>query len=425
MTTDPSSGATGREASGVHVALGVSGGIGAYKAAMIIRDLRTAGVEVTVLMTANAARFITPLTLQTLSGNRVLLDQFDGASREWDVEHVSLAKRAACLLVAPATANIIGKFAGGIADDFLSTFHTAFDGPVYLAPAMNTVMYRHPAVQANLETLRSRGVRVIEPGSGFLACGDTGPGRLAEPHDIVERVLGDLLDDVDSRLLRGYRVLVTAGPTREDIDPVRFLTNRSSGRMGHALARQAARLGAEVTLVSGARGLEAPAGVELVRVDRCAEMERAVLAAFDETDLLLMAAAPADYRPSVTASTKLSKGEGPMKLELERTTDILAEAGRRKARQVLVGFAAETDGDLESRALEKLRRKNLDLILANRVGPDDRGFGAATNTGVLLDAAGGREEIALMTKDRMALAILKRAGVLLDERTEGERGTER
>lgn len=419
MTTDPSSGLTGRAAAGVHVALGVSGGIGAYKAAMIIRELRNAGAAVTVLMTANAAKFITPLTLQTLSGNRVLLDQFDGASREWDVEHVSLAKRAACLIVAPATANIIGKFAGGIADDFLSTFHTAFAGPVYLAPAMNTVMYRHPAVQENLATLRSRGVRVIEPGSGFLACGDTGPGRLAEPGDIVDRVLGDLLAGAECGLLRGRRVLVTAGPTREDLDPVRFLTNRSSGRMGHALARQAARLGAAVTLVSGARDLEAPAGVDLVRVDTCAEMHAEVLAAFADADLLLMAAAPADYRPARAAASKLRKGEGPLRLELERTEDILAEAGRRKARQVLLGFAAETDDDLESRAMDKLRRKNLDFIVVNRVGPDDRGFGAETNAGVLLDAAGGRDEIALTTKDRMALAILRRAGALVNERAEG------
>jgi len=419
MTTDRHSTVTGHGAAGMHVALGVSGGIGAYKAAMIIRELRTAGAGVTVLMTANAAQFITPLTLQTLSGNRVLLDQFDGVSREWDVEHVSLAKRASCLLVAPATANIIGKFAGGIADDFLSTFHTAFDGPVYVAPAMNTVMYRHPAVRRNLETLRSRGVTVIEPGSGFLACGDTGPGRLAEPHDIVDLVLGDLLQGVETGLLRGRRVLVTAGPTREDIDPVRFLTNRSSGRMGYALARQAARLGAAVTLVSGARGLDTPPGVDAVAVTSCAEMHQAVLASFDDCDLLLMAAAPADYRPAEVSSSKRRKGEGPLRLELVRTTDILADAGRRRKRQVLVGFAAETDDDFETRAREKLKRKDLDLIVANRVGPADRGFGAETNAGVIIDAAGGRFEVDLTTKDRMALAILERAGALVNERAEG------
>lgn len=409
----------------IHVALGVSGGIGAYKAAGIVRGLRTGGAAVTVLMTANATQFITPLTLQTLSGNRVLLEQFDGVNREWDVEHVSLAKQASCLLVAPATANIIGKFACGIADDFLSTFYTAYDGPVYIAPAMNTVMYQHPAVRHNLDILRRRGVEIIEPESGFLACGDIGPGRLAEPEMVVRLLLGSLGEEGESNLLAGARVTVTAGPTREALDPVRFLTNHSSGKMGYALARQAARLGASVTLVSGPVALPPPAGVQLVSVVSCEEMHREVLRVFPDTDLLLMAAAPADYRPERIAGEKIRKGDGPMRLDLSRTEDILAEAGSiRTGSQVLVGFAAETAELFEPRAMDKLRRKGLDLIVANRVGQPGTGFGADENAGVLLDRDGSRTEIERMTKDRMALVILRQAGALLHDRQKEGRNEE-
>ncbi len=405
----------------IHVALGVSGGIGAYKAAGLVRALRTGGAAVTVLMTANATQFITPLTLQTLSGNRVLLQQFDGVSREWDVEHVSLAKRATCLLVAPATANIIGKFANGIADDFLSTFYTAYDGPVLVAPAMNTVMYQHPAVRHNLDVLRRRGVEIIEPGSGFLACGDIGPGRLAEPEEIARLVLETHGPDADGELLRGIRVTVTAGPTREAIDPVRFLTNHSSGKMGYALARQAARLGAEVTLVSGPVDLAPPAGVRLVCVVSCEEMHREVMRLFQDTDLLLMAAAPADYRPESMAEEKIHKGDGPLRLDLRRTGDILAEAGSLRADgQVLVGFAAETVESFETAARDKLQRKGLDLIVANRVGQPGTGFGAEENAGVLLGRDGSRIAIEKMTKDRMALVILRQAGAVLHDRRKGQ-----
>jgi len=396
----------------IHVALGVSGGIGAYKAALIVRGLRNAGADVTVLMTGNATKFITPLTLQTLSGNRVLLDQFDGINQEWDVEHVSLAKQATCLLVAPATANIIGKFSAGIADDFLSTFHTAYDGPVFVAPAMNTMMYEHPAIQHNLDVLRRRGVQIIEPGEGFLACGDTGKGRLADPEAIVRQIL----EAHTAGLLSGRKVLVTAGPTREPLDPVRFLTNHSSGKMGYALARQAARLGAEVTLVSGPTALAPPTGVETVQITRSAEMHDAVLDRFSDTDLLLMAAAPADYHPEKTETEKIRKGEGPLTLRLDRTEDILTAAGQQKGKQVLVGFAAQTGEDIESPAKEKLQRKGLDLIVANRVGVPTTGFGTDVNAGVILGKDGLRVELPLMSKDRMALAILEQAGALIDER---------
>jgi phosphopantothenoylcysteine decarboxylase/phosphopantothenate--cysteine ligase len=416
MMTELSSGGGGAR---VHVALGVSGCIGAYKSAGMVRALRTAGAAVTVLMTSNAANFITPLTLQTLSGNRVLLNQFDGVNHEWDVEHVSLAKKASCLLVAPATANIIGKFANGIADDFLSTFYTAYDGPVIVAPAMNTVMYQHPAVRHNLDLLRRRGVEIIEPESGFLACGDIGTGRLADPEDIVQRVL-DTISAKELDLLRGIRVTVTAGPTRESIDPVRFLTNHSSGKMGYALARQAARLGAEVTLISGPAALTPPAGVRLVKVFSCAEMHGEVLQTFPDTDLLLMAAAPADYRPRCVAGEKIRKGAEPLLLNLQRTDDILLDACRQKKDQIVVGFAAETAESFEASALEKLQRKGLDFILANRVGQPGSGFGTDENAGVLLGRDGSRTELPLMTKDRMARAILKLAGAACHDREKGK-----
>lgn len=401
----------------VHVALGVSGGIGAYKAAGIVRALRTLDSAVTVLMTANATNFITPLTLKTLSGNRVLLDQFDGVNQEWDVEHVSLAKQASCLLVAPATANIIGKFANGIADDFLTTFYTAYDGPVFVAPAMNTVMYEHPAVQHNLEVLRRRGVRIIEPESGYLACGDTSQGRLADPDAIVRQVL-DVVGGGERDLLAGIRVLVTAGPTREAIDPVRYLSNHSSGKMGYALARQASRLGATVTLISGPTALRAPAGCRLVQVVTCAEMHREVQRVFPDNDLLLMAAAPADYRPARVKEEKIHKSEASLRLDLQRTDDIIAEAGSRKAGQILVGFAAETVADIEAPAMEKLRRKGLDLIVANRVGQPGTGFDVDENEGLVLGSDGSRTTLARMTKDRMALEILRCAGAVIDKRRE-------
>ncbi len=416
MMTEPFSGGDGAAA---HVALGVSGGIGAYKAASMVRALRTAGAAVTVLMTANAAHFITPLTLQALSGNRVLLNQFDGVNREWDVEHVSLSKLASCLLVAPATANIIGKFANGIADDFLSTFYTAYNGPVILAPAMNTVMYEHPAVRHNLDVLRHRGVEIIEPESGFLACGDTGTGRLADTEAIVRKVL-DTVSAEELELLRGVRVTVTAGPTREAIDAVRFLTNHSSGKMGYALARQSARMGADVTLISGPVSLAPPAGVRVVKVVSSAEMHGEVMKALPQTRMLLMAAAPADYRPQSAAAGKIHKSEGPMRLDLLRTADILLDAGMQKNDQILIGFAAETEETFEAAAMDKLRRKDLDFIVANRVGQPGSGFGTDENAGVLLGRDGSRTELPLMSKDRMALAILRRAGAALHDREKGQ-----
>ncbi len=387
---------------GRHIALGVSGGIAAYKAAMLTSMLKKAGAKVHVCMTQNACRFVSPLTFETLSAQRVITDTF---SREvpYEVGHVSLAKQAELVVVAPATANIIGKAAQGIADDFLSTLLLAATCKIAYAPAMNTAMLRHPAVQENLATLQARGQDIITPGSGLLACGDIGDGRMAEPEEIFAYIEHFFTWERD---MEGVRVLVTAGPTREWIDDVRYLTNRSSGKMGYAVARAAAQRGARVTLVSGA-ALPAPEGVRLVPIESAQEMYEACMAALPEVDLVVKAAAVADYTPARTISGKMKKA-GDFSLDLVRTRDILEAMGRQKKGQVLVGFAAEA-AELEKNALGKIKRKNLDMIAANDISRSDIGFGSEENAVTLYFADGGKRELPLAPKSEIAHALLTEA----------------
>ena len=390
------------------VALGVSGGIGAYKAVEVARRLQQRGHDVAAVMTANAERFVGPLTFEAITKRRVATDQFAPGVNA-DIDHIALATEADLLLVAPATANVIGKFAGGVADDFLSSLYLATTAPVLLAPAMNTNMLAHPAVQANLRTLADRGVRFVEPGEGYLACGWVGKGRLAEPDQVVEAA---------DTMLRGRgewagrALLVTAGPTCEDIDPVRFLGNRSTGRMGYALAAEAAARGARVLLVSGPTELAPPAGVELFAVRSATEMHETVtrLAADGAVDAIVMAAAVGDYTPAAGASPgKLKKRDDELVLALRRTPDVLADLGARRGsgrKPVLVGFAAETDNTIHN-AREKLIAKRVDLIVANDVTAAGAGFGTETNAAHLV-SADGVEPVSLRSKRDLAHLILDR-----------------
>lgn len=382
------------------VALGVSGGIAAYKAAEIVRGLTKAGVEVQVLVTATATRFVTPLTLQTLSGHRVLADLFDPGAEE-AVQHVDLTRRAAVLTVAPATANTLARFAHGLAEDLLSTFYTAFTRPVVVAPAMNTRMWLHPATQTNLAVLRSRGVRVLDPESGWLAERESGWGRLADPERIVAATLEAARIGAQ---LSGKTVVVSAGPTQEPIDPVRLVTNRSSGRMGYALAAAAARRGAKVVLVSGPVDLPVPFGVERVPVRTGEEMRRAILEAREGAAAIFMAAAVCDWVPRA-APSKIKKSGEPLTLTLEVGPDILAELGRSRRGEILVGFAAETDRVLDH-AREKLTRKGVDFLVANDVSREGVGLESDRNAVTILDARGGAREVPEASKGEIAEAIL-------------------
>jgi phosphopantothenoylcysteine decarboxylase/phosphopantothenate--cysteine ligase len=383
------------------VVLGVTGGVAAYKACEVLRELQRRGVDVRVVMTAAATRFVTPMTFEALSGHPVLHDQWaPGAGG--GIRHVSLADEADLLLVAPATANVLGKLARGIADDALSTLHLATRAPVVVAPAMNVNMLAHPAVQENLAILRGRGVRVVEPGEGYLACGWLGRGRLAEPLEIVEAAVAALQRRRD---LEGETVLVTAGPTVEDIDPVRFVSNRSSGKMGYRLAEAARDRGARVALVSGPVSLSPPGGVEVVPVRSAEEMQRAVAERVGPATVVIAAAAVSDYRPARASTSKLKKGKGPLTLDLVRTPDILEGLGRAKAGRILVGFAAET-GDILENARKKLEAKNLDLVVANDVTRPGAGFGGDTNAVVLVRRDGSRADVPLASKREVAERIL-------------------
>ncbi len=383
------------------VVLGVTGCIGAYKACEVLRELQRREVDVHVVMTAAATRFVTPMTFEALSRHPVFHDQW-ALGVSGDIRHVSLADQADLLLVAPATANILGKFAHGIADDPLSTLYLATRAPVVVAPAMNVNMFEHPAVGANLATLRSRGVAVVEPGSGYLACGWLGKGRLAEVGEIVEAAMAALGRRRD---LEGETILVTAGPTVEDVDPVRFLSNRSSGRMGYRIAEVARDRGARVVLVSGPTGLPVPSGVEVVGVRSAEEMQQAVADRVGPATVVIAAAAVSDYRPSSPSPSKTKKTDGPLSLELVRTPDILKGLGEAKGRRVLVGFAAETE-DLLRNAAQKLEAKNLDLVVANDVTAPGAGFEAETNAVVLLRRDGGRVDVPLASKREVAERIL-------------------
>jgi phosphopantothenoylcysteine decarboxylase/phosphopantothenate--cysteine ligase len=387
------------------VALGVTGGIGAYKAVEIARGLQKNGHEVVAVMTRSARRFVGPLTFEAITRRPVVTDQWKPGANA-DIEHISLASTIDLLVVAPATANTVGKFANGLADDFLSSLYLATRAPVMIAPAMNTNMFEHPAVVRNLETLRTRGVQVLDPGSGYLACGWIGKGRLAEPDDVVAAVEGLLRPSGSA--LTGRRVLVTAGPTYENIDPVRFVGNRSSGRMGYAVAAEALRRGATVTLVSGPAHLTAPPAAELVNVRSAAEMHAAVMERAGDQDVVVMSAAVADYTPADPASQKLTKRDGPLMLTLNRTRDILADLGklpsRASGRPVLVGFAAETH-DVVTRAQAKLQKKGADLIVANDVSRTDAGFEVDSNA-VTLVSGDGVERVPLQSKAAVAVRIL-------------------
>jgi phosphopantothenoylcysteine decarboxylase/phosphopantothenate--cysteine ligase len=393
------------------IALGVTGGIGAYKAVEVARGLQKRGHEVVAVMTAAATRFVGPVTFEAITRRRVVTDQFEAGANS-DIEHIALASSIDLLLVAPATANILGKFANGIADDFLSTLYTATRAPVLVAPAMNSQMFAHEAVRRNLDTLAARGVRFVEPGEGYLACGWIGKGRLAEPDEIVAAAEAILRPDGP---LRGARVVVTAGPTFEDLDPVRYLGNRSSGRMGFALAGEAARRGAEVTLIAGPTTLETPPVREVVRVRGAAEMHGAVLHHAERADVVIMAAAVADYMPERRADHKISKHDDVLTVVLKKTPDILADLGARRAGSgrgpLLVGFAAETE-NVVARAAAKREAKHVDLVVANDVSREDAGFEVDTNA-VTIVGADGAETLPLQSKDRVAMAILDRIEKLL------------
>ncbi len=383
------------------VVLGVTGCIGAYKACEVLRELQRRGAEVRVVMTAAATRFVAPMTFEALSRHPVFHDQW-APGANGDIRHVSIADEADLLLVAPATANILGKFARGIADDALSTLYLATRAPVLVAPAMNVNMYDHPAVQENLATLRARGVGVVEPGSGYLACGWLGKGRLAEPEEIVDAAMAVLVRRHD---LDGETVLVTAGPTVEDIDPVRYVSNRSSGKMGYRLAEAARDRGAKVILVSGPTSLAAPYGVEVVAVRSAQDMQRAVEAHVEPATIVVAAAAVSDFRPAETSPSKMKKDSGPVRLDLVRTPDILQGLGAAKGTRVLVGFAAESE-DLVANARQKLESKNLDLVVANDVTAEGAGFGGDTNAVVLLKRDGSRVDVPVASKREVAERIL-------------------
>ena len=393
------------------IALGVTGGIGAYKAVEVARGLQQRGHEVVAVMTASATRFVGPLTFEAITRRRVITDQFEPGANA-DIEHIALASTIDLLLIAPATANILAKLAHGIADDFLSTLYTATRAPVLVAPSMNTQMFAHEAVRRNLDTLAAQGVRFVEPGEGYLACGWIGKGRLAEPDEIVAAAEAVLRPQGP---LRGTRVLVTAGPTYEDLDPVRYIGNRSSGRMGFAIAGEAARRGAEVTLVAGPTALEPPPVRELVRVRSAAEMHAAVLARADAMDVAVLVAAVADYAPAERAPQKVPKGDDTITLVLKKTPDILAELGTRRLASgsgpLLVGFAAETE-DVAARAKAKREKKHADLIVANDVSRGDAGFEVDTNEVTIVGRA-GVETLPVQSKARVAAAILDRVEALL------------
>jgi len=384
------------------VVLGVTGGIAAYKSCEVVSRLVKAGVGVYVIMTRSACEFVSPLTFQTLSRNPVAVDTFE-APNAWEVEHISLAKKADVLLVAPATANVLAKLANGLADDMLTTTALACDAPLLLAPAMNTVMWQHPATQQNLQTLLARGARSVGPEGGSLACGDVGAGRMSEPQDIVDACLSLLGARRD---MVGLRVLVTAGPTREALDPVRFLTNRSSGKMGYAIARAAVARGAQVTLVTGPVHLPAVAGAGMVPVTTTADLLREVTLRAPGQDVLIQAAAPADFAPALASERKLKKnGDGGLTLELVQTADVAREAGRsKKPGQTFVGFAAETHDGVEN-ARRKLESKFLDLIALNDVTRPGAGFDTDTNELTLL-TRDTVKELPMMSKQEAAEALL-------------------
>lgn len=413
------------------IVIGVTGGIAAYKTCDVISKLRKRGASVYVIMTKAASQFVAPLTFQTLSNHFVISDMF-AEPKTWEIEHISLAKKADLLVIVPATADSIGKIASGIADDMLSTTVMACCSPVLIAPAMNTGMYRNPIVQANILKLKELRYLFVEPVCGTLACGDVGAGKLADVDTIVDRIEEILLEpnpsehtaevSVSARApqpcgtvqdLRGKKILVTAGPTREPLDPIRYITNRSSGKMGYALAAQAVKRGAAVTLVSGPVHLEVPSGISrLIRVETAQQMYQAVTAAFADQDIIIQSAAVADYKPAEYSTVKIKKTDSDLSITLERNPDIAYELGKIKGNKILVGFAAETD-DVLAHAMKKIKKKNLDFIVANDVTQQGAGCGSDTNIITIIDAHGRVQEYPQLPKPDVADRILDAVAALL------------
>lgn len=376
-----------------NVVIGVSGGIAVYKALDVVSKLKKHDINVHVIMTKSAQEFVTPLSFQSLSQNMVIKDMFE-EPKAFEIQHISLAKKADLLVVVPATANIIGKVAGGIADDMLSTTIMATRAKVIFAPAMNTNMYTNPIVQDNISKLKGLGYEFINPASGRLACGDVGDGKLADTEVIVDYILSSLHEPKD---LIGKKVLVTAGPTRANLDPVRFISNKSTGKMGYAIAAEARDRGAEVVLVSGPSNEKAPAGIKFISVETNEEMLKAVLEEFDTSDIVVKSAAVADYKPKVYSKEKIKKGSGDLVLELTRDNDILKTLGENKKHQILVGFAAESN-DVLKNAHKKLQGKNLDYIVANNITEKDAGFGTDTNRVIIIKRDGTSVSLDNMSK---------------------------
>lgn len=379
------------------VVIGVTGGIAVYKALDIISALRKKNVDVRVIMTKHAMEFVNPITFQAISQNIVTTDMFE-EPKAWEIQHISLAKRADVFLVAPATANIIGKVANGIADDMLSTTIMATKAKVIFAPAMNTNMYENPIVQENIKKLKNLGYEFIEPSSGRLACGDEGKGKLAPVQNIVDITMSNLYDKKD---LVGKKVLVTAGPTRAEIDPVRFISNHSTGKMGYAIAEEARNRGADVTLISGPTNEEPPIGVNTIKVTTNSEMRDKVLSLYDNSDIVIKSAAVADYKPKEYSNQKIKKGEGSLVIELVRDNDILKELGDKKKNQILVGFAAESQNVVEN-AKKKIEKKNLDYIVANDITSKDTGFASSDNKVIIITKEGEEFALEKMSKRKVA-----------------------
>ena len=391
------------------VVIGVSGGIAVYKTLDVVSRLRKLGVNVNVIMTKSATEFVTPLSFQSLSQNYVVCDMFEDP-KTWDVEHISLAKRADVFLIAPATANVIGKIANGIADDMLTTTVMATKAKVLIAPAMNTNMYENPILQRNINTLKELGYNFVEPESGRLACGDTGKGKLASPETIVDEVVKLLSKGQD---LKGKSIIVTAGPTVESIDPMRYITNRSTGKMGYSIAKEAIERGADVTLITGPTNLTPPQNLKkLVKIESAKDMYEAVLENLDENDVVIKSAAVADYKPKNYSNKKIKKSDDDFVIELDRNKDIAQEIGKIKNNKILVGFAAETNDLIENASL-KIKKKNIDFIVANDLTKEGAGFGVDTNIVKIIDKEGNITEYPKMKKEEVANIILDKIKELL------------
>ncbi len=396
------------------IVLGVTGGIAVYKAVDLVSKLKKLHAKVEVIMTSGATEFVTPLTFQTMSGNVVHREMFSEIIN-YDVEHISLAQKADVILIAPATANTIGKIANGIADNLLTTVVMASTAKVIFAPAMNTMMYRNPIVKGNIEKLKNLGCEFIEPGVGLLACGDYGEGKMAEPSDIVEYIINSFVE----KDLSGRKIVVTAGPTMEPLDPVRYMTNHSSGKMGYSIAKEAATRGAEVVLISGPTAITPPKEVELIKVKTTEDMLNAVAKYFDSCDVLIKSAAPVDYRPETVSSTKIKKKENEkdeLIIKYIKNPDIAAYFGKQKKEQVMVGFAAETD-NLDKYAMEKLNKKNFDFIVANDVTKEGAGFNVDTNVVTIIDKEGTKTAYPMMNKREVARVILDKVKYILDNKS--------